>query len=357
MKRTKLLMALVAITLAMLLLAGCSRNGNGNAVDHIGPNQTAKNTVIGVLSNTEYPTGISVNWNKSVSRNADVTMTGLQTIAFILDGDEKMDGWTERSLSSIKLEFTGQTSGKKVSLDTSLTGKVSNLGADSKYFKVDGTTFYFYPHYFSVGEDVTVKATFTYKAEGLVNQLLDSKTAEGFITFTVGEDTGETFEGLFDGIGNIFGSGDNSNSDSSTEDTENPENSTESTEAETAVEYIPVNFKVSGIEETFVVQRYENESLKNVISLPSSTITLTFFTRENNRNITKMYIVPKGYEEELQKLAWSNEWFADNCHKYESLDLSQFSGQTITLRVEFLEGDEWNPLKDHFYGFITIQIP
>lgn len=357
MKKAKLLMVIMAITILVSVLTGCSRNGNsgsGNA-SYIGASKPADNTVSAVLTNNQYSTGIPMNWRSRVG-DSDITMSGLQQIAFIIDGDETIKVWgSTKNLSSIKLEFTGQTSGKKVSLDTSLVGKVSNLGADNDYFQVDGYTFKFYPHYFTVGENVTIKATFTY------GDIWDAKTAEGYITFTVGEDTGETFEGTFDALWDKIG-GDNGNTsdptgtgdDSSNTDPGNDDDS----DTETAVEYIPITYHVDGLEGDFIVYQYEEESKKNVVEVPASTATFTFFTRADaNRNITKMYIVPKGYENTLEKLAWTNEWYADNCHMYENLDMSQFAGQTITIRVEFLEGAEWNPLKDHYYGFITVKIP
>lgn len=355
MKKAKILMVILAITILVSMLAGCSRNGNSSTglASYIGASKTTKDTVSAVLSNSDYSTGIPLNWRSRIS-GSDITMSGLQTIAFIIDGDEVMDQiiGKDRQLSAIKLEFTGQTSGKKVSVDSSIVGKVTNLGADSDYFKVEGYTFQFYPHYFTVGENVTVKATFTY------GDFWDSETAEGYITFTVGEDTGETFDGVLDNFWDKVGSlGGNSGNTGSDTDTDADSDDTDSS-AETAVEYIPITYHVDGLEGDFIVYQYEEESVKNVVAVPASTATFTFFTRADvKRNITKMYIVPKGYEDKLEKLAWTNDWKADNCHMYENLDMSQFAGQTITIRVEFLEGAEWNPMKDHYYGFITVKIP
>ncbi len=355
MKKTAHLMALVVITILVCVLSGCSRNGSTGAT-HVGPKKTATDTISAVLTNNDYTSGVTLNWASRVG-SSDATFTGLQQIAFIIDGDEKMEGvFKDRSFDSVTLEFTGQTSGKKVSLSSSLTGKITNLGADSNYFRMDGYTLQFYPHYFSVGEKVTVKATFTYKGEGVIDQIMDSKSAEGFFTFTVGDDTGETFSNAFDKIGDFFedltGGNKGNSSDNNSGDSNNGDNNNSSTVAD----FLSVRYSVSDTAEG-IVARYEEDSVKNAVTIPSTTAYITFYTREDSKyNITKVYVVPVGYEDVYQKLAWKNDYFSDNCHKFE-IDLSQFSGQTITLRVEFLDGAEWNPMPDHYYGFITINVP
>ena len=359
MKNKKFLVAIMAIIILVSALTGCSRNGSNATATHIGASKTSKDTISAVLTNADYTSGITLNWASRVGKSS-ATLTGLQQIAFILDGDEVMDGvFKDRSLSSITLDFTGQTSGKKVSLSTSLTGKITNLGADNDYFRMDGNTIQFYPHYFSVGEEVTVKATFIYKGEGFVDQLMDSKSAEGYFTFTVGEDTGETFSNAFDKIGDFFkdfGKGNGNTGDNGSDNGDGNGSETGETPTE-GNDFLSIRFSVDGTNTEGTVARYEDDAKKNVTNLPSSTAKLTFQTREDSRyNITKAYIVPVGLEGNYQKLAWCNDYFSDNCHKFD-IDLSQFSGQTITLRLEFLDGAEWNPMPDHYYGFITVKVP
>ena len=363
MKIKKFLVVLVAIVILMSMLAGCSRNGNGNAnATHLGPSKTHTDTVSAILTNKDYPNGITLNWSNR-NGNSAATFTGLQQISFILDGDEIMEGFfgSERPLSSFTLEFTSQTSGKKVTLSSGLTGKISNIGADSNYFRMDGNTIQFYPHYFNVGEDVTVKATFTYKKEGLVNQIMDSKSAEGYFTFTVGEDTGETFsnawnkiEDFFDDIGDTLSGNGNNGNNTNDGNSNNPDSNTNET-----VNFIQVRFKATGNVEGTVYQ-YEDDSVANPIVLGEDKIAqVIFYTRENsNYDICKMYVVPLGMENQVEKMSANNKdtYAADNCHKFK-IDMNQFSGQTVTLRVEFLDGSEWNPMPDHYYGFITFQVP
>lgn len=338
MKKLKNMVVLVAIVIMISILTGCSRNGNGKAATHLGPSKTCADTVSAVLTNSEYPSGITLNWGSRVDKPA-ATFTGLQQINFILDGDEIMEGmFQDRALSSITLEFTGQTSGKKVSLSNSLTGKITNLGADGDYFELDGNTIQFYPHYFTVSEDVTVKATFTYKGDGVINQLVDSESAEGYFTFTVGEDTGEKFSSGLDKIKEIFD---------------------DSSENNNISNYITIRYKATGGVEGTVAQ-YEDEATNNPVILGDDKIAqVILYTRENsNYNITKVYVVPVGMEDQVEKMAAKNQktYAADNCHKFK-IDMSQFSGQTVTLRIEFLDGSEWNPMPDHYYGFITFQVP
>lgn len=352
--KKNIMMALVVILAAMLILSGCSRNGNttGNS-SIIGPGKTAKNTVSAVLTNTEYPSGIQVNWSSRIGNSA-VTLSGLQQLAIVVDGDEIIDGiFEDKSLTSIKLELTGQTSGKKVTLDTSLIGVATNLGADSDYFKVDGNTFYFYPHYFSVGEQVTVKTTFTYKADGVINQMVSGDNYKGYLIFTVGEDTQETFsnplsdfsksiKNFFDGLGDSSGN----NNDDSGITTGGFTWGNNSGSFFEDVEYL-----IEGHNRQ-IISKYEADSQSNPINLKDQWLDMTVYTRESpNHDIVKVYLeLPDG-----TNIVWSNDWFEDNCHKF-LFDMSAYSGQTVTIRIRLLAGSElW---QDEFmYGFITVQVP
>ena len=358
MKNKKFLVAIMAIIILVSTLTGCSRNGSNatNNATYIGAKKTATDTVSAILTNNDYQNGIDLNWSKRTGDSA-ATFSGLQQIAFIIDGDEMMDGtFKDRPLNSITIEFTGKTTGKKVKLSTSLTGKITNLGADADYFRMDGYTIQFYPHYFSVGEEVTIKATFIYKGEGFIDQLTDSKSAEGYFTFTVGDDTGETFSNALDGIADFFKDIGNNFGNGNTNSGNTNGNTTPTTPAKPK-DYLSVRFSVDGTNAEGTVARYEADAKKNVITLPNSTLSLTCYTREDSRyNVTKAYIIPVSVEGNWQKLKWCNDYFSDNCHKFD-IDLSQFSGQTITLQLEFLDGAEWNPMPDHYYGFITVKVP
>lgn len=358
MKHRKILMALLTIIILAFWLAGCSRNG-GNATNNatsVGAKKTATDTVSAVLTNADYTSGITLNWASRVGKSS-ATLTGLQQIAFIVNGNEIMDGvFKDRPLSSITLEFTGQTSGKKVELSTSLTGKITNLSVDNDYFRIEDYTLQFYPHYFNVGEEVVIKATFIYKGEGFIDQLTDSKSAEGYFTFTVGDDTGETFSNALDGIADFFKDIGNNFGNGNTNSGNTNGNTTPTTPAKPK-EYLSVRFSVEGTNAEGTVARYEADAKKNVITLPNSTLSLTCYTREDSRyNVTKAYIIPVGVEGNWQKLKWCNDYYSESCHKFD-VDLSQFSGQTITLQLEFLDGAEWNPMPDHYYGFITVKVP
>jgi hypothetical protein len=344
----KILMAIIAIVILMSMFTGCSREGNStNTTTKLGAKTTCADTVSATLTNSDYTSGVTVNWSKRVGKSA-VTLTGLQTLAFVLDGDEVMEGiFSDKSLSSIELKITGQSSGKSVKISTSLTGKISNLSVDNNYFKLEGNTLQFYPHYFEVGEDVVINAVFTYKGDGVVNQVMDSEKADGFFTFTVGENTGETFSGILDGVGDFIDDVFDGNS-------ENNSNGEGNNNADTKPS-LSINCKIDGKDSK--VHLYQEDAEANPIIVSATDVAMTFFTRENSAyNITKVYIVPVGYEDKLQKLAWNNEWYSDNCHKFFA-NFSQFAGQTISVRVEFLDGAEWNPLPDHYYGYITLKIP
>lgn len=338
MNKNRILVAIMAIIILLSTLTGCSREGSTANASYLGAKTTCTDTVSATLTNSVYTSGVTVNWSKRVGKSA-VTLTGLQTLAFVLDGDEVMEGiFSDRSLSSIELKITGQSSGKSVTISTSLTGKISNLGVDSKYFKLEGNSLQFYPHYFEVGENVVINAVFTYKGDGLANQILDSKTAEGFFTFTVGESTGETFAGPLDFIDGILdGNGNGNNSGTVTEN------------------YVSVNCKIDGKELT--VHHYQEDAEANPITVSETIVPMVFYTRENNgHNITKVYIVPVGYEDELEKMGHNNDWQVDNCHKFR-VNFADFAGQTVTLRVEFIDGAVLNPIPDHYYGYITLKIP
>lgn len=338
------------ICILLMLFTGCSRSdyaannstgtSTGTTVDTIGPRNTNKNTVAATLTNAVNPNGVTVNWSLRVS-DSEITLSGLQTITFIIDGDEVISSWgKDTPLSSIKLEFTGNTSGKKEELSTSLTGKVTNLTADGKFFKIDGYNFSFYPHYFNVGEKVTVKATFIYKEDNLSS----SKEAAGFFTFTVGEDTGEQFTGIMDGAKDWWNN--ITNPDSSNTDTTDSNGNTTNTSSED--KYLSVRYSVDGVEGE--VARYESEATP--IKLKSKELNISFYSVE--LGITKMYLRFKANPD--SPIAWNNPYYADNVHKF-TVDLSEYSGQTVVFRVQSLKGSEWNPVKTNYYGFIVVEVP
>lgn len=341
MKKNRILVAIMAIIILMSTLTGCSREGRNPAnASYIGARSTSTDTVSATLTNSTYPTGVTLNWSKRVGNSA-VTATGLQTLTFVLDGDEVMDGlFTDRKLDSITLTLTGKSSGKTVTMSTSLAGKISNLGVDSSYFKLENNSLQFYPHYFTVGEDVVINAVFTYKGDGVMNQIFDEETAEGFFTFTVGESTGETFAGPLDGVGDLI------------DGVINPGNGNNGNAAEN---FITVNCNIDG--KDTVVYHYQEDAEANPIIASSTVVPMTFFTRElAGHNITKVYIVPVGYEDTLEKMAWNNDYYSDNCHKFR-VNFQRFAGMKVTIRVEFLDGAEWNPMPDHYYGYVTVIIP
>ena len=356
--KKRFLASILVIIAVVSLMTGCSRNGNANSnATHIGPAKTAKNTVSAILTNTDYDTGVELNWSTRQGNSA-ITMSGLQQITFVINGDEMIGGvFQDKLLSSIRLEFTGQTSGKKVSLDTSLVGLATNLAADADYFKVKEKSFYFYPHYFNVGEEVLLKATFTYKAEGLLNSIGSGKEIEGYLVFTVGADTGENFsnplsdfsnsvKNFFDGLGN------NSSTTPDNPDDPNTGNTGSGWKPESGSFYADIRYRVNGKDKDYMIQRYEEDSTKNPVQLNGTALNLTVYSREcTEHDIVKVYLeFPDG-----TNYVWSNDWYEDNCHKF-GIDMSAYAGQSVTIRVRLLAGSElWQ--NEYMYGFITVQVP
>lgn len=355
MKRRFIVIAIVLCTLCVIL-ASCGRNANPNSgnATYLGPRNTADGTISANLINSIYPQGITLNWADSADRTPDFTASGLQQIVFVLNGNETMkDWWNEKELSSIKLTFTGQTSGKSQTLSTSLVGIATNLITDGEYFELDGNTFKFYPHYFSEGEVVNVVAEFDYRGPGLLGKL-ESKVYTGTFSFTVGQSTGEKFSGFLDGIGDTISGIGNGKNDGSQQtgilaDGTITENS-----------YSPIKFRIDGLNGDYTVYRLKDDAEKNVIYLTTKTPTITFLTREPEAgtNITKVYVIPWGMEDTMDKIAWTNEsYLADNSHIFQNLDLSAYSGSIVTLRVEFLDGAELDPFKEHTFGVISFYVP
>lgn len=354
-KRLTIAIVIILLITFCVILASCGRNANPNSgnATYIGPRNTATGTISANLINSVYPQGITLNWDKNAEQNPNFTASGLQQIVFVLNGNETMkDWWNEKELSSIKLSFVGQTSGKTQTLSNSLTGLATNLITDGKYFELDGNTFKFYPHYFSEGEVVNVIAEFDYRSSGLLGKL-ESKIYTGTFSFKVGESTNEKFSGFLDGIGDtISGIGNGKNdSDKQTgilDDGTITENS-----------YSPIKFRIDGISGDYTVYRLKDDSEKNAIRLSTRTPTITFLTREPEAgtNITKVYVIPFGMEDSMDKIPWSNEsYLADNSHIF-NLDLSAYSASLVTLRVEFLDGAELDPFKEHTFGMISFYVP
>lgn len=351
MKKKLLAIAIVAMVVVLcVVMASFSRNASpaSSNTTHIGPRNTASGTISATLINSDYPQGVALNWAKGTSRNPDFTASGLQQVSFVLNGNEtQKDWWNEKELSSIKLTFTGQSSGKSQTLSTSLVGVATNLIADSSYFKLDGNTFMFYPHYFNEGEVVIVVAEFDYRSSGILGKL-ESKVYSGSFSFKVGTSTGETFSGILDGLEDAINGNGGIGDNGILADGTITENS-----------YSPIKFRVDGINGEYTVYRLKSDAEANAIRLNTQTPTITFLTRETNSgtNITKVYVIPWGMEDSMSKIPWTNEWYEDNSHIFQELDLSAYSGQMVTLRVEFLDGAELDPFKEHTFGAISFYVP
>ena len=372
----KIFAMFLAVIMAFALI-GCGEN-----TSYLGPKKTADNTISATLTGDTYPGSVQLHWARNQRLTAvkadKVMISGINHISFIITGDEKMDDIGEdRQLSAIQLNFTGLSSGKTATLENSLLSKLSTgFTADKNFFEMEGNTFTFDSRYFDVGEMVLCTAVFTYTRDKL-----DSQTAEGYFQFTVVDgnngsnaptgnggttpttptsnggnngNTAPTGNGGTTPTAPTSNGGNNGNTAPTGNGSTTPTDPTGNGSTgwfSSGCFFTDIRYRVNSGHTDHLIERYEEDALNNVIHLSGTELHLTVYTRESAYDIVKAYIdLPDGTE-----AVWSNDWFEDNCHKF-VIDLSQYSGKTITLNIRLLAGPEWMPL-DFMYGFIAVEVP